>query len=42
MSVSERRKMGRRGAERGRECIGERKDESIALQQRSVTEQAFV
>lgn len=29
-------------ADRGRECIGERKDESIALQQRSVTEQAFV
>lgn len=36
------REQGGRRAERGRECMRERKDESNALQQRTVTDQAFI
>lgn len=38
--VSECGRMGRQRGLGG--CIGERKDESIALRRRSVTEQAFI
>lgn len=36
------RKQGGRRVERGRECMRERKDESNALQQRTVTDRAFI
>lgn len=44
LGTSERRRVSKEGGEQkeGRECMRERKDESNALQQRTVTDQAFI